>query len=325
MAYNRKIYLREALESVVNQTLDSKFYEIILVANFNPNIDAMGGKNIVVIYSNDPPGSALSMAMEKAKGRIIALLDDDDTWEPKKLETVFSLFSKDEELIYYHNNISFMDQSGANIESSAHSVSINKSSKRGLVFILADELDFRQIRQMLGWAMDFNNSSICFRKSSLENKIEYIRNVKASLDTSLFFASLTCGAKLCCDGRKYTKYRVHSQNISFGVNRDLASVIYYKRKFSERRLYQFKEILKDPDIVARPEIRRSIEYVMSSLQIDLCWLGSSKSRLVLFKETLNYSKYISLSQITYDMGIIILSFLFMCFPSVIRNKYLRRQ
>ena len=76
MAYNRKIYLREALESVVNQTLDSKFYEIILVANFNPNIDAMGGKNIVVIYSNDPPGSALSMAMEKAKGRIIALLDD---------------------------------------------------------------------------------------------------------------------------------------------------------------------------------------------------------------------------------------------------------
>ncbi|MCW1293277.1 MAG: glycosyltransferase [Candidatus Parvarchaeota archaeon] len=36
-AYNRKEFLLNALKSAVNQTLDRKFYEIIVVKNFNDN------------------------------------------------------------------------------------------------------------------------------------------------------------------------------------------------------------------------------------------------------------------------------------------------
>ena len=34
-AYNRKEYLLDAINSVINQTLDKKYYEIIVIKNYN--------------------------------------------------------------------------------------------------------------------------------------------------------------------------------------------------------------------------------------------------------------------------------------------------
>ena len=36
-AYNRKDFLFNAIKSVVNQTLDKKYYEIIVIKNFEDN------------------------------------------------------------------------------------------------------------------------------------------------------------------------------------------------------------------------------------------------------------------------------------------------
>ena len=325
MAYNRKNYYKEAIASAIAQTLDTKYYEIILVTNFNPDVEAISEKTVQVLYSNDPPGAAISNAIERSKGDVIALLDDDDQWEKNKLEVVFNLFSTDDQLTYYHNNITFVDQSGNKLTSSIHSISINKASKHDIVFISADRIDFKHIRQMLGWAMDFNNSSICFRKSVFEIRKELIGKVKTSLDTSLFFASLSCGYKLCSDGRKLTRYRVHIQNASFAANNDKNSLSYSKQKFNERRLAQFKETIKDSNIVANSAIYRSIEYLISSIKIDLFWLRPRIDRSNLIKEILNYSRYICFSQITYDAGIICISLLFIFFPNVLRDKYLSRE
>jgi glycosyltransferase involved in cell wall biosynthesis len=35
IAYNRKIFLKDAIKSVLNQSLDRNLYEIIIVKNFN--------------------------------------------------------------------------------------------------------------------------------------------------------------------------------------------------------------------------------------------------------------------------------------------------
>jgi len=53
-AYNRKEYLLNAIKSVINQTLDKKYYEIIVIKNFNDkNIDDFINENkIISIISN---------------------------------------------------------------------------------------------------------------------------------------------------------------------------------------------------------------------------------------------------------------------------------
>lgn len=105
-AYNSEKYIKECIESVMEQTYQK--WEMIIVNDKSTD----NTRNIVEVYAqkdsriilhnqefNSGAAAARNKAIELAKGRYIAFLDSDDTWKPEKLEKQLDFMKK--------NNYSF--------------------------------------------------------------------------------------------------------------------------------------------------------------------------------------------------------------------------
>ena len=91
--YNRPTYLSRAIESVVNQTYRN--WELIIVDDGCPTDDirkvasTYSARDRRIHYVRRENGSwyrARNTGIEKARGKYVAFIDDDDEWRPEKLE-----------------------------------------------------------------------------------------------------------------------------------------------------------------------------------------------------------------------------------------------
>lgn len=96
--HNRCESLKNAIRSVIAQTY--KDFEILIVDdastdNTQSYASALKNKNIYYIRLNTNKGGchARNEGIKKSSGELIAFLDDDDLWFPKKLEKQIKLFS----------------------------------------------------------------------------------------------------------------------------------------------------------------------------------------------------------------------------------------
>ena len=105
-AYNRKEFLLNAIKSVVNQTVEKKYYEIIVIKNFrDETIDEFINKNkIKHLVMDGTVGEYLDKGISEANGEIISFLDDDDLFFKNKLDIVYKEFRKNKDVVYYHNH-----------------------------------------------------------------------------------------------------------------------------------------------------------------------------------------------------------------------------
>ena len=99
--HNSEQYLREAIESVINQTYSN--WELIFWDNKSTDespLIVQSYKDPRINYysaiSYTPLGQARNLAIEKSKGQYIAFLDDDDIWLPEKLQVQIKIM-KDQE------------------------------------------------------------------------------------------------------------------------------------------------------------------------------------------------------------------------------------
>ena len=114
--YNSGEFLREAINSVYAQTYP--FWEIV----FCDNCSTDGSAEIAQSYNekvkyykgekNVPLGEARNFALEKANGEIIAFLDCDDIWLPKKLEKQVPKFFEDEKTGLVFTDTIFFNEKG---------------------------------------------------------------------------------------------------------------------------------------------------------------------------------------------------------------------
>jgi len=115
IANNRKIFLKDAIKSVLNQSLDRNFYEIIIVKNFkDKDIDDFIDQNVLLNIFSEDNNTILGKFLEgikNSKGDIIAFLEDDDRFHKDKQKIVNEIFS-DEDVVYYHNASQYIDEDG---------------------------------------------------------------------------------------------------------------------------------------------------------------------------------------------------------------------
>ena len=99
--FNKKQYIKDAVNSVLNQTF--KNFEVIIVyddknlIDYNYLTDEFKNiKNIKIFKNEKNIGAGLSrnFGIKKAKGEIIAFLDSDDLWLPTKLEDQLNFMQK---------------------------------------------------------------------------------------------------------------------------------------------------------------------------------------------------------------------------------------
>lgn len=107
-SYNTAPYIRETIQSVLNQTYQN--WELIIVDdcstdNTDEVVASINDNRIRYLKNEKNIGAALSRnrALREAKGRWIAFLDSDDLWMPEKLEKQISFMEKNGYSFSYTN------------------------------------------------------------------------------------------------------------------------------------------------------------------------------------------------------------------------------
>ncbi len=179
MAHDRKQYIKNAVDSVLKQTLQRELYEIIIVKSFkDSDIDEYIDQNCERnIYTEEKPVSCkIKEGATSATYDIVALLDDDDQFSENKLKMIYDSFCNDSSLVYFHNRSKMVDSEG-------------KFLKFG------------------GAAPDFNLSSIAFRKSAIN--LDMIGKLSIGLDTFIYTACLDSGKAMVLNDDLLTIYTFH--------------------------------------------------------------------------------------------------------------------
>jgi glycosyltransferase involved in cell wall biosynthesis len=107
--FNSQKYLVETLNSVLRQTVRPK--EIIICDNGSTDltmnmIESLAKPVIVTTESTKGPGPARNKAVSLATSEIVAFIDSDDLWHPKKMEYQLPYF-KDADLVYTYFRLAY--------------------------------------------------------------------------------------------------------------------------------------------------------------------------------------------------------------------------
>src|SRR5215510_13181409 len=99
--YNRSRQVREAIDSVLAQTLPVR--EVIVVDDGSKDdtraqLLAYGDRIRPFFQTNGGASAARNLAMRMAQGSWIAFLDDDDVWQPEKIAQQWELVQKNPSL-----------------------------------------------------------------------------------------------------------------------------------------------------------------------------------------------------------------------------------
>ena len=213
IAHNRREYILQALMSISKQTLPREMYEVIVVKNFR-DIET---DNYIVSnkYSNfyteaEDAGHKMAIGISNAKGDIISFLEDDDLFEPTKLETIISYFLVDKDLCFLHNSMFSINENGSPI-------TYHKLIPKLIEF--APSYAFLETCRKEGIKPTdiVYSSCIAIKKGLGTAYLDLLKKVKAAPDTFLVLCMINSNCKGIHIPEKLTKYRLHfSQSIQFG-------------------------------------------------------------------------------------------------------------
>jgi glycosyltransferase involved in cell wall biosynthesis len=207
--YNSEKYIKEAIESILNQTY--KNLELIIVDdNSSDNslsiIKSISAKNsrINLIEQNENKGVTYSRqnGLENAKGKYVAILDSDDISLPTRIEEQVKILDQNSEVVLVSSYYGVIDE--------------NSKVKRKLKKVHANDAAIK-------WFMTFGNcfahSTIMFRLSIAMEFGGYDMSIKRGLDMEL-------SQKLLTKGKAYTVpkvlsyWRTYSKSMTKSVNKN---------------------------------------------------------------------------------------------------------
>lgn len=114
-SYNQGGFIRDAIDSAINQVLPPQLYEILVIedgsTDGSPDILKTYGNGIRVrIQPNQGAIKAINTGITSAKGKYVILLDADDTFEPAILAELFQALERERDIgfaycDYYEKNL----------------------------------------------------------------------------------------------------------------------------------------------------------------------------------------------------------------------------
>jgi glycosyltransferase involved in cell wall biosynthesis len=133
--YNSEKYLRETLDSIVNQTY--KDWELVIINDGSSDstesiIQEYINQGYPIVYhyqKNSGLSYSRNEALKRSQGEYIAFIDHDDLWMPAKLEKQVLFFKSNSEIDFLYSNFYMMDQ-----DKGKKSVAHKKLQPSGFVF-----------------------------------------------------------------------------------------------------------------------------------------------------------------------------------------------
>ncbi len=214
--YNREDFIQDALKSVLGQTFDKRYLEIVIVTNYGTQelsrlmMDAQCDFTILQ-GADEPLGSYYSRAINVARGDIISFLDDDDEFAPEKLDYIVDKFNAYPDLVFINNDVRIIDSHGNELINMEYDFRFKSGRRKE---ILLDMKNPDKCYNAIKRHGNFCNSSISVKTLNVKKCVGQLKSVAGAEDDFFFFSSLFSGGKLLISERKLTYYRIHNKNKS---------------------------------------------------------------------------------------------------------------
>lgn len=305
-SYNRTQYIKEAIESILNQTYQD--FELIIIDDCSKKETqdviekyAQNDERIIFLKNDRNIGQALTRnrGLEIAKGDYIAILDDDDISLPTRFEKQVEYMDKNPDIIL----------SGTDIETFGG----NEISSSWV-----DLFDPEIISVLINFYNPFCASTLIFRNDFIkEHNIKYDNSVCHVEDYDLYRQVLAAGGKISNLPQVLVKYRVHKQSVTqnkqsqkIQINRtDKLRVKYLERFLNNKnakklvtkiKFYPFYKANRKKDIYKACEILRknNTNKVLTNNAINktidfIC--GENTNMDIFFASNDNYVQHLSVS------------------------------
>lgn len=234
VAYNRKTYIKQAVESVLNQTYDKNKYEILVVKNFHDeDIDKFLIANKVnnIFSLNDEYGKKLNTGISNSNNDIICFLDDDDLFDKDRLERVNQIFNT-YKIMYYRNSLKNIDEYG-------NEVHYNKfiEFETPLYYKHSFDTPLNIISRMV------NLSGTCIKKSFISKYLDPLSKLYITADRFINELPYIEDIGSFYDSEKLSLYRVH-QSATHVETKDKNAFINNQLLVTERAIKDHKFLLE---------------------------------------------------------------------------------
>ncbi|GGT98081.1 hypothetical protein GCM10007116_14570 [Sulfodiicoccus acidiphilus] len=202
--HDRKRYILDALRSVLTQTLRREEYEVVAVTNYRDEKieEFLETHNIPhLIVSDKGTGAKYAFGVKHTTAPIICFLDDDDMFSSEKLEKVLRHFK--DGIAYLHTARINVDEQGKEI------------GRSQLFNYELRTRESREILRALRLYLEFNISSICVKRETLDPFVDVLSRVVRGVDYFYLFVALTSALPIRHTSEPLTIYRVHRSLMHF--------------------------------------------------------------------------------------------------------------
>ena len=266
-AHDRKEYLKKAIVSVLNQTLDRSKYEIIVIKNFEDDaIDQLIEKNSIksILVENTTYGDDIVTGIRKSKGKIISFLEDDDYYSEDKLEVVLNKFTENKKLGYFHHAEYVMDSSGKVLSKQK----VREDYTIDLNFRI-DSVAQSDLRKLILARGNGNPSMMAVRKSVLDGILEYLQG-NNSPEYFISYSAIDSGFDVNITSTKLTFYRVHNSN-SLSLKIDQKS---FQKWFNQSNQIMYEVFVQLRELVKSKTLLKMVDIDLSSFRTILYIFGN---------------------------------------------------
>ncbi len=239
--FNSEDYLKEAIESILNQTY--KEFEFLIIDDASTDssaeiIQSFKDPRIKYIKTEVNLGltKSLNKALKLAEGEFIARMDADDVSEVNRFEVQYNFLSKNTEFVMAGSLGTLIDE--------------NDKVKGDMVV----PTDPSEINGAMYFYNQFIHSSVMFNKASILDAGMYNETYKRAQDYELWLRLITKGNKITILPEKLIRYRDHPMNIttvSAGSQSEFASMaqqIFIKNMLhvdvTTRNIFNYKKVIE---------------------------------------------------------------------------------
>lgn len=231
--YNGQLYLKESIESILNQTYEN--FEFIIIDDgstdgSNTIIRSYSDKRInIITQQNRGDAVARNAGLKITKGKYIAIMDCDDVSEFNRLEIQSEYLDKNHDCVAVGSNAKVIDKNG------------------DYVFTLRTE-QYPNESMLKSFNSPFIHSSVMFKRSII-NEIKGYDKLPIGSDT-VFFLKVRKFGKLANINKELIKYRLSPSSISMNdrhIKKRLKNVIkQYTNmgKLSSKNIQKLSQLLK---------------------------------------------------------------------------------
>lgn len=302
--YNYAHYLKEAVQSVLNQSYTN--YEIIIVDDGSTDssnqvikqLQQIAPEKIDAIFQkNQGQGAAFNTAFKASSGDIIAFLDADDIWLPNKLKQIVDVFTNKSEVVGIMHPLNLIDSNG----------NVISEAKQG--WIPDEKLSDIILKTGNAWYYP-PTSGLVYHRSILE-QVFPIDPIKWRLcvDGCLVFCTAFLG-KVVGLNEVLGSYRIHGSN-----NHANGGITIEKQLTSQAGIRMTNQYLNEfLDYIGYPEkvnLSRNLSYMRTQYYLQKKW-NFSKFKAI-SKLILTWHFYTKMQKIKYLIRFWIKSIIFLIY------------